>query len=153
MSRTRIVYDGKGDRLAEFKNGELVYASEEYERQAAADYHVMPDFEPFVDSTGTLITGRAHWREHVRRHDAVEMGASDLQAGTAAWDKRKAAAQERYSKAAKNAKPVELKGEPRPIQPSRLSIEIANRLHNRPAPDRKTLVQLALSESRRLNRR
>lgn len=39
---------------------------------------VMPDFEPFVDNTGTLIKGRQHWREHLKKNNLVELSHSDL---------------------------------------------------------------------------
>lgn len=63
-------------------NGELVEVSQDWRPEPQADYHVMPDFDPFVDNTGTPIMGRAHYREHLKKHDAVEMGHSDFKNAT-----------------------------------------------------------------------
>lgn len=41
-------------------------------------HHVMPDFEPFMDTTGTHIKGRAHWRDHLKRTNGVELSHSDI---------------------------------------------------------------------------
>lgn len=45
------------------------------QRQA---HMVMPDFEPFVDNTGTYIKGREHWREHLKRNNLVELTHRDM---------------------------------------------------------------------------
>lgn len=66
-------------------NGELIEVGPDYVPLPKADYHVMPDFEPFVDNTGTHITGRAHYREHLKSRNAVELGHSDFPKDPSQW--------------------------------------------------------------------
>lgn len=66
-------------------NGELVEVGLDYQPLPKADYYVMPDFQPFVDNTGTHITGRAHYREHLASRGAVEMGHSDFPKDPSKW--------------------------------------------------------------------
>ena len=59
-------------------------------RIITAPRQVMPDFEPFVDNTGTIIGGRASYREHLKRTGGIELGKSDIDYQTAEFDKKKA---------------------------------------------------------------
>lgn len=48
---------------------------EVYHNDPAERVHVVPDIEPYKSMiTGEMITGRAQHREHLRRHDCVEVG-------------------------------------------------------------------------------
>lgn len=51
---------------------------------------VMPDFEAFIDNTGTYIGGRSSYREHLKRVGGIELGASDIDYQTREFDRRKA---------------------------------------------------------------
>lgn len=59
-------------------DGELVDVTEGYAPEPKADFHVMPDLEPWRDTSGTYITGRAHWREHLKRTNTTEYGVEEL---------------------------------------------------------------------------
>lgn len=48
---------------------------EEYESPPEAGFFVMGDINPYKSMvTGEMIQGRAQHREHLRRHDVVEVG-------------------------------------------------------------------------------
>lgn len=114
---------------------------------------VIPDFAPFKDTTGTVIRGRAHWREHVRAHGGEEMGHSDIRSQQASHAKRTEAYRERMGKATAAAQPVsgvDIMGARR--ESPRIAQAVANRLHDRPTPDRKTIIKIALEEARRQRR-
>lgn len=117
-------------------------------------HHVIPDIEPFKSPDGAFITGRAHWREHLKRTDSIEMSHSDMKSAQANWAKRKQAYRERLKESAQVVQRWdEPKGEIRPMQRSGLAVEMANRLHGRPAPERKEMIKLTLDISRRMQRR
>lgn len=117
-------------------------------------HQVMPDLEPFRGSDGTFITSRQHWREHLKQTDTVEMGHSDIKGATEKWNKRKAAFQEKVSShgqaVAEHTGPMPSLDKPQ--ESSRLSVELANKLHGRPTPGRKEMILLALDTQRRLQR-
>ena len=112
--------------------------------------HIIPDIEPFRDTTGTFIAGRRAWREHLRSGGMQEMGHSDARAFEAAHAKRRAQHAERMarSQAAVAAAPQTDVVEGRRDRP-RIAAEVLNRLHGRPTPDRKTLIKIALEEAHR----
>ena len=119
------------------------------EQQESA--YVMPDIEPFRATSGRYISGRSAWREHLARTGNVEMGHADLKRATENHEKRKAREKESLTRAQKlgvQAKHVPFE-QPVPQERSRMSVRVAERLHGRPAPDRKTLIKIALEEGRR----
>jgi hypothetical protein len=121
------------------------WVAKDEERTAA---YVLPDFEPFKDTTGKVITGRRAWREHLAATGAVELGHSDLEKSRDSWTKRKAGLQARRDAASAVAPAVDPK-DARPVAPSDAARRVMARLHGRPAPDRKTLIQIAIEERRR----
>lgn len=132
-------------------NGELVEVGVDYVPEPRDGHYVIPDISPFKSNDGAEIKGRAHWREHLKANGQVEMGHSDIKSLQAAHAKKKAAHQERLSKAMQAVKvasdvPVTEMRVDRP----RIAVEVANRLHGRPEPDRKTLIRIALEERRRM---
>lgn len=73
MARLRIIYN-KGDPVAEYRNGELVWAAEPPEEKSAG-YYIMPDTAPYQSMVdGSMIEGRKQHREHLRRHSLMEVG-------------------------------------------------------------------------------
>lgn len=67
MSRTRIIY-GREGKLAEWKDGELVWASDEYLGIGNTGPTVIDEIEPYVSPvTGQLIDSRAKRREDLLR--------------------------------------------------------------------------------------
>lgn len=117
-------------------------------RTASKAPMVQADLADFVSPDGSTISGRARWREHLKRTEAVEMGHSDIKAMEDQWQRRKSEFGERLRGPGvrEAAPPEEAIG---PAERSRVSAEIANRLHNRPAPDRTVLIKMALEEARR----
>lgn len=119
-------------------------------------HHVMPDIEPFMSPDGKYITGRAAWRAHLKATDSVEMGHSDVKAAQQVWNKRKAEFQARLSNEAVTQAEKYLKGDSKPMDArmaSRLSVEMANRLHGRPVPERKEMIRLTLDVAKRMRNR
>jgi hypothetical protein len=111
--------------------------------------YVMPDIEPFKDTSGKEITGRAAWREHLRATGTQEMGHADLKAAT----ERHAAARrehwDRLNRAAREAPAVAMPERAAPVEPSRAAQRVMERLHGRPMPDRPTLIKIAIEERMR----
>ncbi len=123
------------------------------EPQAFTAHHVMGDIEPFRSPDGAMIMGRRQWREHLKATDSIEMNHADVRVAQEKWNKRKEAHAEKI-RGAENVvssltHPVT---EIREVRRSNLNVEMANRLHGRPEPDRKTLIKLTLEQSRRMNR-
>lgn len=120
-------------------------------QEARAAAYVMPDIAPFRSNDGAQISGRAAWREHLKATGLVELGISDIKAGRERWEQRK-----KNQSARVRGENVDVTHEVpidfRPSAPSRLQIEIANRLHGRPAPDRKSLVRLVVEQAKRMKR-
>lgn len=78
MSRTRIIYDRDGSKLAEFVNGECVFSREPIQENSAPA--VMGDIQPYQSmADGTWITSRSHHRAHLRQHGLIEIG-NEIQA-------------------------------------------------------------------------
>lgn len=68
MPRIRVIYDKHGDRLAEWQDGELVYATEDYLDPPTETHFVMPDIPDYTSPVdGRLISGRAQRREDMKR--------------------------------------------------------------------------------------
>ncbi len=73
--RYHAIY-GKTGKIAEFENGELVWASPEYLHPQTVQTHmVMPDIQPYQSMVdGSMITSRSAHRAHLRQHRLVEIG-------------------------------------------------------------------------------
>ncbi len=110
---------------------------------------VIPDIEPFKANTGVFIEGRRQWREHLKERNCEELGHSDIKARGEQWEKRKAAQAEKMKLAAKLSPEVEMRGEIRPVDRSRLHAEVMNRLDGRPTPPRKEVLRLTLELAKR----
>lgn len=152
--RTRTIYDKNGDIKAEFKNGECVFWAGEQEAEKGESSMVIPDIAPFVANTGEYIAGRNAWRKHLKKVDGIEMGASDLKAQERQWKQRKEAHRERLTRAAGvvNTMPQGSVMQSK-IDHSRLQVEMANKLHGRPIPERKELIKLTLDTAKRFHKR
>lgn len=77
MAKTKIIYSHvTGLKMAEYFNGELVYASEEFYPAASPDAPmVMNDIAPYQSQIdGTMITSRSQHRSHLRQHKCIEIG-------------------------------------------------------------------------------
>ena len=154
MARRRWLYSHIDDHLvAEYHGSECVYFDPEY-YDAQDSHQVIPDIDPFMSPDGQYITGRGAWREHLKRTDSIEMGHSDVKAAQEGWAKRKAAHIERLKHSAETVRDVSHEtGEVKPFKRSNLNVEIANRLHGRPTPERKELIKLSLDLAKRMGRR
>ena len=114
---------------------------------------VIGDIEEFKSPDGAVIRGRAQWREHLKATDTIEMSHSDVKYAQEQWNKRKAQHNERLRGQAQIVQEFsEPRGEIREFKRSGLNVEIANRLHGRPAPERKELIKLTLDQAKRMNR-
>jgi hypothetical protein len=114
---------------------------------------IMPDLTPFRSPDGAFITSRSTWREHLKRTDSIEMTHSDVASAQQNWNKRRQSFQDRLKFSAQAVVDASQNaGEIRPIQRTGLNVEIANRLHGRPAPERKELIKLSLDIAKRMNR-
>lgn len=114
---------------------------------------IQPDFQPFIANDGRLIKGRKQWRDHLKNTNGVEMGHADIKRQTETWNKKQAANAAKVAEGQKYIKPAEFRPDARPEGPSRLSIEVANRLHGKEKPSRRELVNLAIELKRREIRR
>lgn len=114
-------------------------------------HHVMGDFEPFKANDGTVIRGRAHWRDHLKATNGIEMGHSDIRAAQTRHERAKAERQEKVAQAMKAAYPVDLpyREGGQEYRRSSVAANVLNRLEGRPVPDRKTVLKIALEEARR----
>lgn len=135
-----------------YVDGEAYEYGHEPQKEAL---HIIPDIEPFKSPDGAFISGRRQWREHLKATDSIEMSHSDVKAAQQQWGKRKEAYQDRLKGSAEciaDAQKYLPKGEVRPYVPSQLNVEMANRLHGRPMPERKEMIKLTLDIARRMNR-
>lgn len=58
-----------------YRNGEAIEVSSDYQATASAEYHVMPDIQPYQSmADGSMIMSRSQHREHLKRHNLVEVG-------------------------------------------------------------------------------
>ena len=131
-------------------DGELIEVGKDYVPEPRDGHYVIPDIEPFKSNDGAVIRSRSHWRDHLKATGAVEMGHSDIKHSQVQHEKRKALQQERYQKAAQFAKTQDVSVMEGRVDRPRISAAVMNRLENRPAPDRKTLIKIALEERRRM---
>ena len=98
-----------------------------------------------------MIEGRAQWREHLKRTDSIEMGHSDVKYAQQEWNKKKAAHNERLRGQVAMVQEFYRPGAPiAPMKMSNLNVEMANRLHNRPMPERKEMIKLTLDQMKRM---
>jgi hypothetical protein len=123
---------------------------EKMRQQGRESAYVMPDIEPFKSNDGAHISGRAGWREHLKVNNFVELGHSDIKHQGEQWQKRKEAQRARIKPGATADMTASVPSDFQPSAPSRLQIEIANRLHGRPAPARREFIRLALDQAKRM---
>ena len=137
--RRRYIWSNQKDKFVEIDRNV----------SAVAPYTV-GDLEDFRSSDGKHISGRAKWREHLKATGAVEMGHADLSAAHDKWESKKSDEAEKLKRAPKlGVSDVPVTGEIEERRRTRIDAEVANRLHNRPLPDRVTLIRMALEESKR----
>lgn len=111
--------------------------------------YVIPDLESFTDTSGTFISGRKAWREHLARSGAEELSRSDLQGLAERQAARVSNQRERVRKLEKEAKISHPQKLIEPAESSQTARRVLERLHGRPTPDRKTLIQIAIEERKR----
>ena|ERR1051326_7017474 len=127
---------------------------ESWKQQDREFHYVQDDIKEFLSPDGRFITGRTAWREHLNVTGAIEMGHSDIQSQEQQWNKRRGAFQEKVASGRDHVREViPPDGEIKPTAPSQISVEMANRLYNRPMPDRKTLIKMAIDTAKDLARR
>ena len=112
---------------------------------------VRGDIEPFRSPDGVMIEGRKQWREHLKRTDSIEMGHSDVKYAQAEWNKKKQAHNDRLRGQVAVVQEFDRPGAPiAPVKMSNLNVEMANRLHNRPMPERKEMIKMTLEQMKRM---
>lgn len=125
----------------------------EYGQQPETEtHHVMADIEPFMSPDGVYITSRSQWREHLKRTGSIEMGHADIKAAQREWGKKQDAQRERLRGQVAKVAEFNTDGPMAPVERSGLAVEMANRLHGRPMPERKEMIKLSLEISKRMNR-
>jgi len=79
MSRTRTIYDSHGPK-AEYKDGELVWTRVGYSVEPGDTLQIIPDIEAYRSmADGSMITSRSEHREHLKRHNCIEIGNETMQ--------------------------------------------------------------------------
>jgi hypothetical protein len=112
---------------------------------------VMGDIEPFRSPDGVMISGRKQWREHLKATDSIEMGHSDVKYAQQEWNKKKEIQRERLKGQVATVQEFDRPGSPiAPMRMSGLNVEMANRLHNRPPPERKEMIKMTLEQMKRM---
>ena len=128
--------------------------SEPYEKSKgrAGEYTaVMGDIAPFMSPDGKMIEGRKQWRDHLARTDSIEMGHSDIKYAQAEWNKKKEIQRDRLRGQLATVQEFDRPGAPiAPVKMSNLNVEMANRLHNRPMPERKEMIKMTLEQMKRM---
>jgi hypothetical protein len=138
-------------RTYAWRNGALIELSVS---EIQAIPNVQDDIAEFRSPDGKRIRGKAQWREHLKRTGTIEMGHSDMRNVQEKWGKKREAFAQKVSRGTEGVKEVAPReGEIRPRELSRVDTEMANRLYNRPMPDRKTLIKLSLETARHLIKR
>ena len=100
---------------------------------------------------GVMIEGRAQWREHLKKTDSIEMGHSDVKYAQEQWNKKKSAHIDRLRGQVAVTQEFDRPGAPiNPMKMSGLNVEMANRLHNRPMPERKEMIKMTLDQMKRM---
>jgi len=122
--------------------------------QRTADVHyVQPDFEPFQSPDQAVITSRTQWREHLKATDSVEFGHSDMKAQQESWNKRQEQHRERVDRAKQYVKEYDRPQEVRECKRSNLNVEMANKLHGRPTPNRVEMIKLTMETAKEMQKR
>jgi hypothetical protein len=123
----------------------------EREQVTTRSFDVMPDFQPFVSNDGKVIEGRRQWREHLKQTGGLEMGHGDIKKQTETWKNRQASHQAKLAKAQSTVTDAtaDVSHNFDPVARSRLSAEVANRLHGKTPPTRRELINLAVELKRR----
>ncbi len=122
------------------------------DEETAAMHYVQPDIPGFMANTGTFVEGKVAWREHLKERGCEETSIDEVKARGVAWQKRKEAFREKLKDAAKLAPQREIpETYDQVAQRPRIAAEVLNRLHGRPAPDRKTLIKITLETAKRMN--
>ena len=147
--RKKWVYAPGGELLAEFHGGECVFYAGERVNNST---EIMPDLPEFQSVDGVVISGRAAWREHLKKTDCVEMGHSDMKAAQESWEKRKEAHNARLKGQLAISQKFNQPSETREFKRSNLNVEMANRLHGRPPPERIEMLKMTLDQMKRKRR-
>ena len=112
---------------------------------------VMGDITPFMSPDGKMIEGRKQWRDHLKRTDSIEMGHSDVKYAQAEWNKKKEVHRDRLRGQLATVQEFDRPGAPiAAVKMSNLNVEMANRLHNRPMPERKEMIKMTLDQMKRM---
>jgi len=114
--------------------------------------HVIGDIAPFVNTDGSLISGKSQWREHLKATDCIEMSHSDVAYAQKEWAKRKEQHNDRLRGSVEKMLDFNAPGEIREFKRSGLNVEMANRLHGRPPPERKEMIKMTLETAKRMSR-
>ena len=132
------------------KQGKMI----EVTPQRSVDVHyVQPDFEPFRSPDQAVITSRTQWREHLKATDSVEFGHSDMKAQQESWNKRQEQHRERVDRAKQYVKEYDRPQEVREYKRSNLNVEMANKLHGRPTPNRVEMIKLTMETAKEMQKR
>jgi len=78
--RSRTIYDNHGP-VAEYEDDELVWSRDEnYCAGPEASIQVIRDIEAYRSmADGSMITSRSQHREHLKRHNCIEIGNETMQ--------------------------------------------------------------------------
>ena len=147
--RKRWVYDAGGELVEEYHGSECVFFAG---KRVNRSTEIMPDLAEFKSVDGAVISGRAAWREHLKKTDCIEMGHSDMKAAQESWAKRKAAHNDRLKGQLAISQQFDRPSEMREFRRSNLNVEMANRLHGRPPPDRIEMLKMTLEQMKRTKR-
>jgi hypothetical protein len=83
MSKMRIIYDSQG-KLAEWQDDELIWVRET-KSGSGKQVHVVRDIDPYKSMiTGEMITSRSQHRDHLKRHNCIEVGNEKMSNGAPA---------------------------------------------------------------------
>jgi hypothetical protein len=147
--RKRWIYAPGGKLIAEYHGSECVFfAGDEVNKST----EVMPDIAEFKSPDGSVISGRAAWREHLKKTDCVEMGHSDMKVAQEDWAKRKEEHNDRLKGQLAVSQQYDQPSEIREFKRSNLNVEMANRLHGRPAPGRIEMLKMTIEQMKRSKR-
>lgn len=107
--------------------------------------YIIPDLDPFLDTSGKYITGRKSWREHLRLTGTQEFSREELKAQTECHRQAKANYQKKMAEVSRIASPIGIPPNAVRIE-SRTAQRVMERLEGRPRPDRPTLIKIAMEE-------
>ena len=78
MSKYKAIYDNKG-KVAEYHDGELTWYREDF-AETSDGPQIMLDINPYKSMVdGSMITSRSKHREHLRKHNCIEIGNETMQ--------------------------------------------------------------------------